>query len=465
MKVKLFVIALVVLVQLTTQAQKKVTPVSQSAITGVALPSGSTRDSRLLSEMAAQELLELESRKTNTTVSRTEVLYLPLTESNAWPNVLTQLTGTGWMVTPLDDPKYHWLQKNGRYVLSYFSIESKEQNLYFGEVAGTPSTFDGRSQLTVQPVEPQRESRVEKLAVKSEVKNADMQAPRFAGNSSAANGGYAFSVTNFDDGWTSTVQEDWVEVNRPGIKVLLHYPKEGTVFPADPEPLTNAAWNILVAPRYKNLREYRTAYISTYDRPYLGMGIAVENATNREVFILFFRQGNSGWIEIITANKNVFINHFGFDPYAVQWDTESALLNPLTKLPGYNRFALSPQDLRGKWTSDFTGIQQLYNVYTGASAGMHMNQSNETFEFGQGNSYTWKLLVVTSTNGIGNYANVGSKGTFSVPNNWQVKFPDIEGKPKLYDAYFSVIKGARILWMNDANAPGSGIFKGFALAK
>lgn len=24
--------------------------------------------------------------------------------------------------------------------------------------------------------------------------------------------GFAFTTTNFDDGWTSTVQEDWVEV-------------------------------------------------------------------------------------------------------------------------------------------------------------------------------------------------------------------------------------------------------------
>src|SRR5205085_10849170 len=112
---------------------------------------------------------------------------------------------------------------------------------------------------------------------------------------------------------------------------------------------------------------------------------------------------------------------------------------PLSKLPGYNKFALSSADLKGKWTSDFSGIQELYNVYTGAYAGMNMNQSNESFEFGPGNSYKWKLLVVRSTNGIASHANVGSTGTFSMANNWQVKFSDIEGKPKLYDAYFSVI--------------------------
>jgi hypothetical protein len=418
--------------------------------------------------MAAQELLEQESRKTSTNISRTEVLYLPLTEQSAWSDVLNQLTITGWIVTPLADPKFRWLQKNGRYVLAYFSIESKEQNLYFGEVEGIPSTLTTISQQVSHPVEPQRESGVVKLPAKAENPKAGVKEvlPATTGSSSPAKtGGYAFTTTNFDDGWTSTIQEDWVEVNRPGIKVLLHYPKEGTVFPADPEPLTNAAWNILVAPRYSNLRNYRTACISTYDRPYLGMGMAVENVTQKEVFILFFRQGNSGWIEVVTADKNVFIQHFGFDPYTIQWDSESALLNPLVKLPGYNKFALSLTDFKGKWTSDFSGIQQLYHVYTGAYAGMNMNQSNESFEFGPGNSYTWKLLVVRSTNGTTNYANVGSTGTFSMPNNWQVKFSDIEGKPRLYDAYFSVIKNGRILWMNDANARGSGIFTGFGLAK
>ena len=82
---------------------------------------------------------------------------------------------------------------------------------------------------------------------------------------------FKFSTSNFDDGWTSTEQEDWVEAVKGQIKVLIHYPKAGTIFPADPEPLTNAAWDILVAPRYSNLKNYKTASITTYNRPYLGM--------------------------------------------------------------------------------------------------------------------------------------------------------------------------------------------------
>ena len=273
--------------------------------------------------------------------------------------------------------------------------------------------------------------------------------------------GFAFTTTNFDDGWTGTVQEDWVEVIKGNIKVLLHYPKEGTIFPADPDPLTTAAWNILVAPRYSNLKNYKTSYISTYDRPYLGMGYATDNATGKQVFILLFRQGNTGWLEFVTPDKYSFIQQYKFDPEIIRWDSESDLLKPLVQMASYNKFAVAASDFKGTWTSDFTGVQQLYHVYTGNYAGMNINQSNQTFQFGAGNTYNWKILVVNGMVGNINYAQVKSAGKFTVLNNWQVKFSDIEGKPKIYNAYFSCIKGARLLMLLDAQYPGSGIYTVF----
>jgi len=281
---------------------------------------------------------------------------------------------------------------------------------------------------------------------------------------SVTNSGFKFTTTNFDDGWTSVVQEDWVEVTKGSTRVLLHYPKEGTIFPADPEPLTNAAWNILVAPRYSNLKNYKTSYISTYNRPYLGMGYATEKATGKNVFIVFFRQGDSGWLEFISLDKNSFIQQFKFDPETIKWDSESNLMVPLLNMTGYNKFAVAASDLKGKWTSDFTGIQQLYNVYTGAYAGMNMNQSNEEFIF-TGNTYNWKLLVVNGMVGNAKYTEVKSAGQFTVPNNWQVHFTKIESKVRTYHAFWSCIKGARVLNLLPVDAPGTGIYEKYGLAK
>lgn len=269
---------------------------------------------------------------------------------------------------------------------------------------------------------------------------------------------FKFNTSNFDDGWTSTEQEDWVEVVKGQIKVLIHYPKAGTIFPADPKPLTNAAWDILVAPRYSSLKNYKTAYISTDNRPYLGMGYAAEKDSGKQVFVLLFRQGNTGWIEFIAPDKNSFIQQYKFDPETIKWDSESDLLSPLAQMVNYNKFAIAESDLSGTWTSDFTGVQQLYNVYTGNYAGMNINQSKEEFVFGAGGSYSWNLLVVNGMVGSMKYANVKSAGKFSVPNNWQIHFSKIESGAKTHNAHWSCIKGARLLHLLDANAPGSGIY-------
>lgn len=275
----------------------------------------------------------------------------------------------------------------------------------------------------------------------------------------AKNDGFAFNITNFDDGWTSTVQEDWVEVIKGNNKVLIHYPKDGTIFPADPDVLTNAAWNILVAPRYSNLKNYKTTYINTYNRPYLGMGTAKDNASGKEVFIVLYRQGQTGWLEFISPDKNSFIQQFKFDPETIRWDSETDLLKPMEAMVSYNKFAIAASDFTGTWTNDFTGVQQLYNVYTGNYAGMNIHQSNQEFVFGAGNSYNWKLLVVSGMVGNTKYQEVKSSGKFSVPNNWQIHFSKIENGAKTYHAYWSCIKGARLLKLLDAKFPGSGIYE------
>lgn len=298
-----------------------------------------------------------------------------------------------------------------------------------------------------------------KKTIKTTETGADNPAP------SARKDGFAFNSTNFDDGWKSIIQENWVEVTKDNIKVLLHYPKDGTIFPADPDVLTNTAWNILVAPRYSNLRNYKTCYISTYDRPYLGMGYATESGTGKNVFIVLFRQGQSGWIEFVTPDKNSFISQFKFDPETIKWDSESSLMVPLSNMTGYNKFAVSATDFSGKWTSDFTGIQQMYHVYTGQYAGMNINQSNEEFVFKAGHTYNWKLLVINGMAGNAKFTEVKSSGKLSVPNNWQVKFSMIENKARTYHAFWSCIKGARILNLLDAGYPGSGIYTKYGLAK
>jgi hypothetical protein len=169
-------------------------------------------------------------------------------------------------------------------------------------------------------------------------------------------------------------------------------------------------------------------------------------------------------MEFIAPDKNTFIQQYKFDPETIKWDSDDALMNPLLNMANYNKFAVAASDFKGKWTSDFTGIQQMYNVYTGYYAGMNMNQSNEEFVF-SGNSYNWKLLVVNGMAGNAKFNQVKSSGKFTIVNNWQVHFTMIETRARTYHAFWSCIKGARILNLLDADYPGSGIYTKYGLAK
>lgn len=273
---------------------------------------------------------------------------------------------------------------------------------------------------------------------------------------------FAFNTTNFDDGWISAIQPDWVEVTKANIRVLLHYPKDGTIFPADPGPLTDAAWNILVAPRYSNLQNYKTTYINTYIRPYIGMAYATDNATQQKVFVVLFRQ-SAGWLEVEAPDKNTFIQYFHFDPETIRWDSETDPLKTLDGMIGRNRFAVAVSDLSntGEWNSNFSSNTFWTNVYTGNSAGMSTYSSSSWFVFGKNQTYTWQLIAANSAGGFTNTAQAKGAGSFRAVNNWQLEFDNIEGKKKTYDVYFTAMKGARVLFMNDAQYPGSGVFTGY----
>jgi len=445
---------------------QKVAPVNRSPLTSIDLPQGSKHDKRLLAVAGAQMLLDMEGKKTAAVLKNTEVLSLPPTTSNGYTadSFLVAAQQAGWVLsTASDENNYVWMQQNGKYILAYFSTTKKETSIYFAESNQPPPGVTSPQEIQtniLQPINTNTEQQAAGTQPEQQPQNQIQENNTIAPVSSA----FKYNTSNFDDGWTATEQTDWVQVTKEDIKVLLHYPKEGTVFPADPDVLTNAAWNILVAPRYSNLKNYKTAYISTYNRPYLGMGHATENASGKEVFVLLFRQG-AGWLEFVSPDKNSFIQHYKFDPETIQWNSETDLLKPLDNMSNYNKFAVDAADFTGKWTSDFTGIQQLYNVYTGDYAGMHMNQSNEEFVFATGNTYNWKLLVVNGMAGNAKFSQVKSSGKFTVPNNWQIHFSKIESKAVTYHAHWSCIKGARILNLLNAVYPGSGIYTRYGLAK
>lgn len=301
-----------------------------------------------------------------------------------------------------------------------------------------------------QAYEPQITAFVESISLKKPVGEVgpvkSAGTPQAAAPSAEASG-YGFATTKFDDGWTSTVQNDWVQVTKGTTTVLIHYPNKN----ADAynsvvlEGLKNA-WNVLVAPRYSTAGNFEFKPLTGWQAIEFAEADAVEKTTGKTVHVVLFKMnysnGSGRYLEFITPNKNVFEQEFGaYHATTSGWEKMENMVN-------YNRFGIAAADLRGKWTNDFSGSLSYVNAYTGAAAGTDTHASVENFTFGAGNTYSWDLGVASGAVGNIKFQGVKSSGRVSVPSIWQATFSSIEGRPRTYNAFFSSIKGARILWLD-----------------
>jgi hypothetical protein len=452
----------------TASAQKNVTAVTQSSVTAISLPSGSKKDSRIMSTAGAEMLFALETNKVKATLSGTEVLILPPSTAGGFnkDSLSLKLKAQGWNIVPVTgEDKFSWLYKDKRTVISYFSADAKATNLYFSNaaiplnsVANTTSTTSSTPSTTSTTSTSSTSSTTSTTSTSSTPSTPTVPTTTAASKpstASASSAAFSFTSTNFDDGWTASEKDDWVQVVKGNITVLLHYPNPAAGTPTyDYNAVTSNAWNILVAGRYSNLQNFSVfSGAVEYEPSYFGTGDVTDNATGKRVFVALFRKGGNTWTEIISPDRNSFVQAFGIDINKADYYTGSSMWDPLTKLPWYNRFAVSLPDIGGKWTNNFSGMQQYVNAYTGANAGMDTYSSSQIFEFDSGGNYKWEISVASGFVGSIKFQNAKSSGVATLPNNWQIRFSDLEGKPKIYNAYFSCLKGARILWLEDSSYP------------
>ena len=243
------------------------------------------------------------------------------------------------------------------------------------------------------------------------------------------------------------MQEDWVEVIKGNIKVLIHYPnKNADAYNSVLLDGLRNAWDILVAPKYSSATNFEFKPYSGWEPIEFAEADMVEKTSGRNVHVVLFKKnysnGSGKYLEFITPDKNSFEQEFGAYGTDLVWDKMAAMAN-------YNKFAVAASDLSGTWTSNFSSALQYINANTGADAGMATHASNEKFEFGPDNTYKWDLGVASGNVGNIKFQSAKSSGNFSLPNNWQVYYSDIEGKPRTYNTFFVCVKNARILWIGD----------------
>ena len=244
--------------------------------------------------------------------------------------------------------------------------------------------------------------------------------------------GFAFSTTNFDDGWNAAIKSDWVEVTKGDTKAFIHYGMTITTEMRGGMP--NGYWDHVRGNRYT----IRNQYPTNYDLRLI-QADAVETATGKNVFVTFqliAKNGIAYCYEIATPTRDSFSQQF-------------PTMDKIEDLSRYNRFAIGKGDLIGTWEKGDGAFTQYYFVSSGNYAGMNITVSNYKMFFANGGSYRSEFQAVN--NGI--YAAEKKAGKYSV-SNWDVSTTDQTGKVSDFSAWFEATKGGRILHLHNKKFTG-----------
>jgi hypothetical protein len=442
---------LLILMCLTTSlfAQKNVIPVSKTSAIGLQLPYDSKQDKRLLSVSAARMLLEMETKKAGTGVSSVEVYTLPpVAESNYNSNSLVQaLSDAGYEIAGVEgDDKFAWAIRDDReaYML-YFSMDKNETNLYIGVCAVMPAKFQ---QQNVQYTDPgYQEIQQQELSAQTTIPD-QIPAQDYPASQTTLSSGFQFSVSNFDDGWVASVQNDWVLVEKRNARVFLYY---AVSYNSDNFSGTGVMdrdyyWDNYVAKQFKiTTKQYHDAgeFISSLKPKYVE-GQGTDPITGRPAFIAMTLSVSPNAAQITVASypdEHSFRQQF---PKA-----NDKYVSDLTNMSRYNKFAIGINDLIGTWQSGGSQMTQWYNAITGAYSGATFASSAATFNFHNGGIYSSIHSGATGAVGYMNTFQQEYKGNYSV-SNWLISATNrYEGKTGNFDAHFQAVKGGRLLYLND----------------
>jgi hypothetical protein len=244
------------------------------------------------------------------------------------------------------------------------------------------------------------------------------------------------------------VQEDWVQVTKGKIKILLHYPnKKADAYNSVLKEEDYTAWNTLVAPRYSNMKNFEWKSIQSWQSISFMEGDATENASGKMVHIVLFKKhysnGSGRYLEFVTPVKADYENEFGaYHNNELNWDKTA-------NMQYRNKFSVAAKDIMGTWsTTDYASVSYYY-VNSGGLAGTTATSTADEFTFMAGNTYQSQHSGASGMVGNMKFSNQVYKGKSTV-TEWSVTLTNrFESATEKYDAYFEAIKGGRVLLLTD----------------
>jgi len=443
----------------SASGQSKLVAVSKSSLTGIELPAGTMQDNRILSTASAKTLLQMKAEENKLTGSdQVEVFTMPPFPGNqALEQIKSTAARAGWQLQPFtNEVTYSLLTKNQQTVLMYLESMKKETALYLLKITSSPppainTSSDNTTVVIVQSKKEQLETEPAKSEIETAVTAQQEQTPITTKNGSneispshSIPDGFTFSTTNFDDGWTSTIETDWIKVTNGKTQVLLYYPIQSNdeIRATHLEP-RDYFWNLLVAPNFAIKTAYPLNESLTYFKVHFTEAEATDHA-GKPVYLAMTVLINSGVYLPVLAIAPDKATYYQFFP-------EPKNLGNMT---GYNRFAVSLNDIIGDWSANSGASVNLYNVYTGNYAGMNYASSSDAFSFNGNGTYSSKHSGASSVYGNNTYYDQKYNGKLSV-TNWDMSLTNRwKDATEDFNIWFEVVRGGRILHLQDKKASG-----------
>ncbi len=260
---------------------------------------------------------------------------------------------------------------------------------------------------------------------------------------------YVSLTTNFDDGWTSTVQNDWILVTKNDIKVYVWYalPYDYKIFTGTGVVDRDYYWDNYVS-KYFNIesKQYKdNGEVIGSLKPTYVEGWATDKQTGERRFVgmRLDISPNTAYITIGSAKDEASLwqqfpkaNGGSFAP------------SELSAMSGYNKFAVSVHDIAGTWQDGVSSAMQWYystpSGYEGY-AGMTVAARSATFNFNADGSYTSIHNGATGSVGAMSTFQQNYKGKYTL-SNWNLTATNrFEGKTESFDAWFKMVRGGKLL--------------------
>ena len=440
-------------IQFFANAQKKLIPVTQSALTGISLPAGTKQDKRFLSEASAKALLEIESKKAGADIKNTEVFYLPAVSVGNFTDdsLVTLISNLGWNIAPVQgDNKFVWLQKDGRSIITYFSMDKKETQLYFGEsatapnisMAGTNNPPSNNNTTYSDPTPPP----VPTVQSGNPVQTPPPAIVDQSASNSSVNNGITISTTNFDDGWSATPEAEWVKLKRNEFSVFLHY---AISLPDDlrsssVDPILDYFWNLLIAPRYNFQTVAKRPFETSYNQIYFMEADVTDKSSGASAhvgFRIYINSGIASCVEIVAPSKS-------------SYDSQFPDVTNIDPLPGYNKFAITLTDIMGEWKESSGGFAQYYNMYSGNYAGMYGVSIASQLFLNTDETYRFEHKGASGMAGSQTFFSEKYAGKYSVNGYWTLTLTENDGKISEYTAFYKAVKNGRVLYLQNKKYSG-----------